>query len=127
LTGAADVQREQQAVVMTMRSPASLAAGVASAKINGVTLTPAEISSRLNVRAMPDSRLVEVTATYHQPEVAAAIVGGVINSYVASNPFARIVGGPTIPARQQPEPMIIVAAAIAGMIGGWIVVTLRKR
>jgi uncharacterized protein involved in exopolysaccharide biosynthesis len=123
----ADSERDQQAAVKSMLSPASFVAGVASAKINGVTITPTEVSRRLKVRAVPDSRLVEVTGTYNQPEVAAAIVGGVVNNYVASNPNARVVGGPAILAREQLQPMMIVAGAIAGLVGGWIVVTLRKR
>ena len=128
-TTVAAAQNQQQAAAVTaMLSPTSLAAGVASARINLVSLTPAEISHRLKVRAMPDRRLVEVSAVYDDaPEVAAAIVAGVVNNYVASNPSARMVGGPAILAREQLQPMVIFAGAVAGLAAGWVVVTLRKR
>jgi capsular polysaccharide biosynthesis protein len=120
-------ESQQQAAVNSMLSPTALAAGVASARTNGVTFTPAQVSKRLQVRAIPNSQLVEVAGVEDTPEVAAAIVGGVINQYTAANPSATMVAGPSILARQQLQPMFILAGTIAGLIGGWIVVTLRKR
>jgi hypothetical protein len=79
------------------------------------------------VRAIRDSRIVEVAATHDAPEVAAAIAGGVANGYVASNPSATIVGGPAIMARQQLQPLIIIGGAVAGLVGGWVALTLRRR
>ena len=123
----AAAQSQQQSALTAMTSPASLAAGVASARINGVTFTPAEIAKRLRVRAIPDSRIVQVSATHEKPEVAAAIAGGVANAYVAANPSATIVGGPAIMARQQLQPLIIIGGAVAGLLGGWVALTLRRR
>ena len=117
----------QQSAMTAMASPASLAAGVASARINGVTFTPAEVARRLRVRAIPGSEIVEVAATHETPEVAAAIAGGVANGYVASNPSATIVGGPAILARQQIRPTIVIAGVVAGLVGGWVLLTLRRR
>ena len=121
-------QTQPQAAVSAMRSPAALAAGVSSARINRVTFTPAEVSSKLTVRAVPQGMLIEVAAVDGAPEVAAAIVAGVAKFYVASNPSATIVGGSSIPATGQLQPFFILGLGgmVAGLAGAWILLTLRR-
>ena len=120
-------QTQQPAAVAALRSPAAITAGVNSARINGVTFTPAQVSSKLKVRAVPKTELIEIAGLHDTPEVAAAIAGGVANYYVASNPSALIIGGPAIPATQQLQPVFILGGLIAGLAGAWMVVTLWKR
>ena len=110
-----------------MLSPAAITGGVNYARINGVTLTPAEVSKALRVRAVPSSQLVEIAVVHDTREVAAAITAGVMNSYVTADPTAAIVGGPGIPTREHFQPLFILGGVIAGLLGGWVVVTLRKR
>jgi hypothetical protein len=124
---AGQVDLQQQAAVAAMRSPAAIAAGVSSARVNRVTFTPAQVSSKLTVRAVPQSTLVEVAGFDDAPEVAAAIVAGVAKYYVASNAFATIVGGPAIPATPQLQPLFILGGMVAGLAGAWMLLTLRWR
>jgi hypothetical protein len=117
----------QQAAMQAMVSPSALAGGVSSAKINSVTLTPAQVLKVLRVRAVRGTQLIEVSATDSKPEVAAAIVAGVTRSYVAANPTAQIVGGPSIPAQQDLHTLIIGAGVVAGLAAGWIILALWRR
>jgi hypothetical protein len=117
----------QQAAIQAMVSPSAVAGGVSSAQINGVTLTPAQVLKVLRVRAIRGSRLIEVSATNSEPGVAAGIAAGVTRSYVAANPAARIVGGPSIPARQELRPLIILAGLVSGLAIGWAILALRRR
>ena len=127
ISTAAPTAAAQKAAMQAMVSPTALAGGVSSAKINGVTLTPAQVLEVTRVRALEGSQLLEVSAKDADPGVAAAIVAGVTRSYVAANPAARIIGGPSIPARQELRPPIILAGLTAGLAIGWTILALRRR
>ena len=120
-------QTQPQAAVAWLRTPVAITAGVNSARINGVTFTPAQVSNKLKVRIVPNTTLIEVAAVDDAPEVAAAIAGGVSNSYVASHPTVSIVGGSSIPATPQLQPLFILGGMLAGVAGAWMIVTLRRR
>jgi uncharacterized protein involved in exopolysaccharide biosynthesis len=118
------VMRSQQtAAVAGLVSPTNLNAAAATLAARGIALTPSELTARIKVDPIKESRLIRVTFDDGLPRDAAMVANAVINSYTA--PGVTVVVTATPPARPQRDHFYTIAGLAVGFLVGVAITALR--
>jgi hypothetical protein len=119
------VDKRQAEVAAAIMQLSAVVATLPPAVPPKAPLTATDLAARLNVRPMPNSRLVAVTFTDDDPRTAAAVVNAVMRGSRA--PDIQIVAAATPPARPQRGVFFPLAGAAVGLLAGLFIVARRSK
>ena len=116
-------QGAQMTAVAALTSTANVNAAVATLVGEGISITPQEISERIRVAPVAESRLVYVRFDDQNPINAAAVVDAVMTSYTA--PGASVVSAAGTPTRPQRNVLYPIAGLAMGLLLALFIVARR--
>jgi capsular polysaccharide biosynthesis protein len=111
-------------------SPTNLSAASQAAGMQGVTITPQELSQDVRVQVIGSGQTQAILVSYAGPNPAAsaAVVNTLIRNYVVASGYAvSVATAPAPPPPDAPQPFWIAAGFVVGLACGYFIGIFRWR